>query len=124
MDEKDNEQFIQTIVDFEKSITSEVFQHFPSFVCKAYRFPSTTKKIPKDEVFDLSSTRYHFFLRSGAEGEKLPPSKGAMKKREHIYNSISGVLLTCPLTPYRYCSTGPLTVRMGETGKCLLAWNH
>ena len=74
MNERYNQQFIQSLTHFEKGITSEILEQFVSFVCKAYKFPRSTKKINENEIYDHSSTCYHHFLKSNAECKKLPPS--------------------------------------------------
>ena len=57
---------------------------FASIVCKAYRFPRSTKKILENEIYNLSSTRYSIFFKCNAEGDKLPLSLGAFKNHVEI----------------------------------------
>ena len=94
LNETDNVRFMESMGKLENGITDDFFDVFSSFVCKAYRFPRSPLKVT-NETYDLSSIRYYLFRKSGAEGEKLPPSKGALTKhidrgylQLHIWSSV------------------------------------
>ena len=78
INERNNQHLVNSLASFGNGIISEILVQFASFVCEAYRFPRSTKKILENEIYNLSSTQYSMFLN--AEGDKLPPSQGAFKK--------------------------------------------
>ena len=80
INERNNQHLVHSLASFGNGITSEILVQFASFVCKAYRFPRSTKKIPEIEIYNLRSSGFSMFLKSNAEGDKLPPSQGAFKK--------------------------------------------
>ena len=60
-------------------VSDELILMFQSFTCKMYKFPRTDPSNIPNELCDISAARYHLFRKSGAEGEKLPPSIGAFR---------------------------------------------
>ena len=87
INERNNQHLVHSLASFGNGITSEILVQFASFVCKVYRFPRSTKKIPENEIYNLSSIRHSMFLKSNAEGDKIPPSQGAFQK--HVESLLS-----------------------------------
>ena len=73
---KHKENFIAAMCSLETGVNDQILSEFANFVCAVYRHPRITQHLP-ETLYDLSSTRYHLFQKSAAEGEKLPPSAGA-----------------------------------------------
>ena len=54
--ERNNQHLVHSLANFGNGITAEILVQFASFVCKPYRFPRSTKKIPENEIYNLRST--------------------------------------------------------------------
>ena len=77
--ERENERSLNAM----HGVSDELILMFQSFMCKMYKFPRTDPSNIPNELCDISAARYHLFRKSGAEGEKLPPSIGAF--RMHVF---------------------------------------
>ena len=76
--EIDNESLIQALCDIQQNAFRSIRVQIEGLVCRAYLFPRSKPNV--GQSYEIGNTRYRLFVQRKHEGEKLPPTKGALKK--------------------------------------------
>ena len=76
--EINNKSLIPALCDTQQNAPRSITVQIGGLVCRAYLFPRSKPNV--GQSYEIGNTRYRLLVQRKYEGEKLPPTKGALKK--------------------------------------------